>query len=329
MNAPLDVVTGAFSFTGRYVAEGLLARGRRVRTLTRQRHPSHPLASKIEAAQLRFDDSLVESLSGADTLYNTYWVRLERGQTTFARAVENTTRLVDAAGRAGVRRLVHISVANPSRASPFPYFRGKAETEEVVRESGLSYAIVRPTLVFGPGDILVNNIAWGLRHVPVFLVAGDGGYEVQPVSVRDTAAICIEAGAAHDDLVVDAAGPLRWSFEAFVRLIADAVGSRAWITHASPGVALATGRLAGLALRDVVLTSDELDALMTGLLVSAEPPRGRDRFDEWIAGNGRSVGRRYTSEVARNFEAEGRGRGEAASFGPRRRRAANGGNFAS
>jgi uncharacterized protein YbjT (DUF2867 family) len=327
--AELDVVTGAFSFTGRYIAEGLLARGRHVRTLTRQRWPEHALATQVDAAPLRFDDSLVESLRGVDTLYNTYWVRFERGPTTFARAVENTGRLVDAARRAGVRRLVHISVANPSPSSPFPYFRGKAETEKVVHESGLSYAIVRPTLVFGPGDILVNNIAWGLRHVPVFLVPGDGRYEVQPVSVRDTAAICIDVGAAEENLVVDAAGPLRWSFEAFVRLIADAVGSRSWITRAPPWVTLAVGRLAGLALRDVILTRDELDALIAGLLVSNEPPQGRDRFDEWISENATRVGRRYTSELARNFEAEGRGRGEAASFGPRRRRAANDGNFAS
>jgi uncharacterized protein YbjT (DUF2867 family) len=301
--AELDVVTGAFSFTGRHIAEELLARDRRVRTLTRQRAPEHPLANRVEAAPLVFDDSLAESLRGADTLYNTYWVRFERGRTTFAGAVENTARLVDAARRAGVRRIVHVSVANPDPESPFPYFRGKAETEQAVRESGLSYAIVRPTLVFGPDDILVNNIAWGLGHVPVFLLAGDARYEVQPVSVRDVAAICVDVGLGQDDLVVDAAGPLRWPFEVFVRLIAKAVGGRAWITRAPPGVALAVGRLAGFALRDVILTRDELGALTAGLIVSDEPPRGHDRFDEWISENATRIGRRYTSELRRNFAA--------------------------
>lgn len=297
----LDVVTGAFSYTGRHIAEALLARGRRVRTLTRQPHPSHPLAGSLEVARLAFDDSLVESLRGADTLYNTYWVRFERGATTFAQAVENTGRLVDAAQRAGVRRVVHISVANPDPSSLFPYFRGKAQTEEIVRGSGLSYAIVRPTLVFGAEDILVSNIAWGLRHVPFFLIAGDGKYEVQPVSVRDTASICVDAGARVDDVVLDAAGPTRWAFEDFVRLIGRAVGSRAWITHTSSKLALGLGRVAGLALRDVLLTRDELDALMAGLLVSREPPRGRDRFDTWLEANASAVGRRYTSELGRNF----------------------------
>jgi NADH dehydrogenase len=299
--ADLDVVTGAFSYTGQHIAEALLARGRRVRTLTRKPHPSRPLAASVEVARLAFTDGLVESLRGADTLYNTYWVRFERGPTTFAQAVANTAQLVDAARRAGVRRVVHVSVANADPSSPFPYFRGKARTEEIVRASGLSYAIVRPTLVFGPDDLLVSNIAWGLRHVPFFLVAGDGKYEVQPVSVRDTASICADAGAQADDVVLDAAGTMRWSFEDFVRLIARAVGSRAWITHASPEVTLTMGRVAGLALRDVLLTRDELDALMAGLLVSSEPPRGHDRFDMWLEANASVLGRQYTSELDRNF----------------------------
>ncbi|MBA3375602.1 MAG: NAD(P)H-binding protein [Actinobacteria bacterium] len=297
----LDVVTGAFSYTGRHIAEALLSRGRCVRTLTRRRHPSHPLAGKVETVQMRFDDSLVDSLRGTDTLYNTYWVRFERGSTTFERAAENTALLFRAAREAGVRRIVHVSVANPDPGSPFPYFRGKAATEQTLRDSGLSFAIVRPTLVYGPEDILVNNIAWALRHVPLFLVAGDGRDEVQPVSVGDTAAICADAGGRSDDVVLDAAGPERWAFEDFVRLIARAVGGPARILRAPPSVGLAMARVAGVFLRDVVLTRDELEALSAGLLVSSEPPLGRDSFEAWLAENAETLGRRYESELARNF----------------------------
>jgi NADH dehydrogenase len=299
--AELDVVTGAFSYTGRHIAEALLARGRSVRTLTRRPDPAHPLADRVGVAPLAFDDSLGGSLRDADTLYNTYWVRFERGETTFERAIQNTTALFQAAKRAGVRRIVHISVANSDERSPFPYFRGKAKTERALYETGVSHAIVRPTLVFGPDDILVNNIAWGLRHVPLFLIAGDGRYEVQPVSVRDTASICVEAGARDDDMALDVAGPERWSFEELVRLIARAVRGRARIRHASPAVALGVGRVAGLALRDVLVTRDELDALIAGLLVSHQPPLGTERFDTWVADNAHLLGRRYTSELARNF----------------------------
>jgi uncharacterized protein YbjT (DUF2867 family) len=298
----LDVVTGAFSYTGRHIAEALLDRGRQVRTLTRDPPAaSHPLSDRVEVAPLAFDDSLGESLREADTLYNTYWVRFERGGTTFDRAVENTRRLFEAAKRAGVRRVVHVSVANPDLASPFPYFRGKARTEDILRGVGVSHAIVRPTLVFGPEDILVNNIAWGLRHVPIYLIPGDGTGAVQPVSVRDTASICVEAGAGDDDVVLDAAGPDRWTYEDFVRLIARAVDSSAHIRHSSERVALAAARVAGLLLRDVVVTRDELAALADGLLVSHEEPRGHEQFEPWLAASADSLGRRYTSELDRNF----------------------------
>jgi len=291
----LDVVTGAFSYTGRHIAEELLARERKVRTLTRRPpDPSHALADRVEVAPLAFDGSLAEVLRGVDTVYNTYWVRFERGSTTFERAVA-------AAKGAGVRRVVHVSVANPDAASPFPYFGGKARTEEALRISGVSHAIVRPTLVFGAHDILVNNIAWGLRHVPVFLIPGDGRYEVQPVSVRDTARICVDAGAREDDVTLDAAGPDRWTYEGFVRLIARVVGARAWIRRSPTSVALAAARGAGLLLRDVVVTRDELRALEAGLLVSHEPPLGRELFEAWLVENADVLGRRYTSELTRNF----------------------------
>jgi NADH dehydrogenase len=293
----LDVVTGAFSYTGRHIAEALLARGRRVLTLTRRPDPSHPLAAQVETASFAFDDSLVASLRGADTLYNTMGCA-SAGRTTFDRAVENT---VVSRARGRVRRIVHVSVANPDVHSPFPYFRGKAQTEEALRASGMPHAIVRPTLVFGPEDILVNNIAWGLRHVPIFLIARAGRSEVQPVSGRDTASICVEAGARDDDVTLDAAGPERWSYEDFVRLIDRAVGGRARIWHSSTQVALGVARVAGLVLRDVVVTRDELGALGAGLLVSHEFPLGTDRFDDWLAEHGDDLGRRYTSELARNF----------------------------
>ena len=299
--AELDVVTGAFSYTGRHIAGALLERGRRVRTLTRRPVPSHPLADRVEVAPLAFDERLSESLRGTDTLYNTYWVRFERGSSTFAGAVENTAMLFRAASHAGVRRIVHVSVANPALDSPFPYFRGKAETEERLRSSGVSHAIVRPTLVFGPEDILVNNIAWALRHLPLFLVSAEARAEVQPVSVRDTASICVDAGAGSDDVTLDAAGPERWTYEEFVRLIGRTVGARARIWHSPRTVGLAVARAAGIALRDVIVTRDELGALEAGLLVSHEVPLGHDLFDEWLTENREQVGRGYTSEVARNF----------------------------
>lgn len=299
----MDVVTGAFSFTGRAIAEELLDRGRKVRTLTRRDAPADPLAARIERAELQFRDeeALRRALHGVDTLFNTYWVRFAHGVTTFARAVENTRVLVRAARAAGVRRVVHVSVTNPALDSPLPYFRGKAEVERDVTGSGLSYAIVRPTLVFGPRDILVNNIAWALRRSPVFPIAEDGSYRVQPVSVEDAATICVDAGGGEENVVLDAAGPDTISYEELVRLVAASIGSEARIVHWPARIVLALARATGAVRRDVLLTAEELAGLQASLLVSDLPPLGRARFSSWVAANGEALGRGYVSELARNF----------------------------
>ena len=299
----MDVVTGAFSFTGRAIAEELLARGRNVRTLTRRDAPGDPLAARIERAELQFRDEagLCKALDGTDTLFNTYWVRFAHGVTTFGRAVENTRLLLRVARRAGVRRVVHVSVTNPSPASPLAYFRGKAEVERDVSGSGLSYAIVRPTLVFGPRDVLVNNIAWGLRRSPVFPIAGDGSYRVQPVSVEDVATICVDAADGEEDVVLDAAGPETITYDELVRLVGAAVDSKARIVHWPTRLVLAVARAAGAVRRDVLLTAEELAGLQGSMLVSQRPPLGRASFSSWIAANGETLGRAYVSELARNF----------------------------
>jgi NADH dehydrogenase len=294
----LDVVTGAFSYTGSFIARRLLAEGVRVRTLTRRDDPSSPLHGKVETAPLQFADRarLVESLRGARCLYNTYWVRFERGRTTFDRAVRNSAVLFEAAAEAGIERIVHVSVTNPSLDSPLPYFRGKALVECELRASGVDHAIVRPTLVFGPRDILVNNIAWLLRRFPFFVVPGDGSGRVQPVSAEDVAEIAVTARGT-----VDAAGPETYTFDELVRLVAAAVGRRCALVHMPPPLALTLGWAIGAAVRDVVLTREELTGLQASLLVSAEPSRGHHSFREWLERNGETLGRRYVSELARNF----------------------------
>ena len=295
--AELDAVTGAFSFTGRAIAELLLAHGRQVRTLSRAPGPA---GSPVEFAPLQFADEagLTESLHGAETLYNTYWIRFARGGSTFERAVENTRTLLRCAEAAGVRRFVHVSVSNPSQDSPLPYFRGKAAVEHAVRDSPLDHAIVRPTLVFGPNDILVNNIAWVMRRFPVFIVPGDGAYRVQPVAVEDVARLCVDAEPGAE---LDAAGPETYSFDDFVRLIRRAVGGRARIVHAPAPVALGLGRIVGTARRDVMLTREETLGLMDSLLVSNDPPTAQESFREWLDASADQLGRRYVSELARNY----------------------------
>lgn len=299
----LDIVTGAFSYTGKYIARRLLATGREVKTLTGHRNRHDPFEGRVKVAPLDFDNAqgLVETLRGATTLYNTYWIRFERGALTFAKAVENTRILVRSARDAGVRRVVQISITNPSEASPLPYFRGKAEVERAVIESGLTYAILRPTVVFGEEDILINNIAWLLRKFPVFAIPGSGDYRLQPIFAEDVADLAVRAGRQKENTVSDAAGPDTFTFEEMVRLIACTIGSGARIVHMNPGMVHVACRLLSVGLRDVLLTRDEIAGLMGNLLVSEQPPSGRTRLGDWLLRNSYRLGTRYASELARHF----------------------------
>jgi NADH dehydrogenase len=303
MEPGFDVVTGAFSYTGRYIARRLLSQERRVRTLTN--HPTRPGAEdiKVDVAPLQFTDraALVESLRGADVLYNTYWVRFRRGRMGFGDAIANTRTLVGAAAEAGVRKIVHISVSNPSVDSHLDYYAGKARTEEIVRGSRLQWAIVRPTLVFGTEDILINNIAWLLRRMPMFVIPGHGTYRVQPVAVEDVAEIAIWAAEQTDNMTLDAAGPDTMTYAELVEGIAIAVGRRPHLVVMPPRLTLFAADIVSRYMKDVMLTRQELQGLMEELLVSHEKARGTRRIDNWLLTNADLVGRTYASELDRHW----------------------------
>jgi len=300
---PLDVVTGAFGFTGRAITRRLLSMGRRVKTLTRRPDRPNPFGDRVSVAAYRFDDpdELARSLEGAAVLYNTYWVRFPYGRATFAEAIANTRTLLRACEAAPIRRIVHLSVTSASEESPLPYFRGKGILERAIRESTLSYAILRPALIYGPGDILLNNIAWFLRHLPAFAIPGDGGYRLQCVDVEDLAEVAVSAADRAENLVVDVVGPEMFTFDDLVRLIAGAIRSRARIVHLSPGLVRILLRMAGRLVHDVILTPDEITGLMSDLLVSRDAPVGRRRLRDWLDEHGPRLGRTYASELGRHY----------------------------
>jgi nucleoside-diphosphate-sugar epimerase len=300
----LDLVTGAFSYTGSRIAERLLDSGRNVRTLTFHPDRPHPLQDRVEALTYPFDNqvALAESLEGVSTLYNTYWVRFDHGSTTFANAIANSRALFCAARQAGVERIVHVSIANPSVESELPYYRGKALVELALAEVGIPYSIVRPTLVFGGDrDVLVNNIAWLLRRMPIFALPGNGKYPVQPVHVDDMARICVQSAGVDGNKIVDAAGPETMSFEELVRAVRLAVGARSPTLRLPPALMSAASRVLGLFVHDVVLTPEEIGGLTTGLLVSHRPPSGRLAFSSWLAESRDSIGSVYANELQRHF----------------------------
>lgn len=299
----LQVVTGAFGFTGRYIARRLLAEGKRVRTLTGHPQRPDPFDGRVEVAPYEFQRpaALVASLRGAAVLYNTYWIRFPHGAATFEQAVANSRALFDAAAAAGVGRLVHISIVNADPASPFPYFRWKGVLEQAIGDSGLSHAIIRPALLFGQGDIMINNIAWLLRRYPLFAIPGAGDCRLQPIHVDDLAQLALRAARQRENLLLDAVGPEIYTFAGLIRLIAARVGSRARIIHLPPALAFFLAGKVGNMVGDQLLTRDEAAGLMANLLVSAAPPTGWTRLSDWLAENAASVGLSYASELERHY----------------------------
>jgi uncharacterized protein YbjT (DUF2867 family) len=299
-----DLVTGAFSYSGAQIAGQLLESGHTVRTLTHHPDRPHPLRDEIDVRKYRFDDpaELARSMDGVRTLYNTFWVRFDHGTTSFANAIESSKMLFFAAKRAGVGRIVHLSITNPSLNSPLPYFRGKALVEYALAQTGVPYSIVRPTWIFGGDrDVLANNIAWILRRMPAFAIPGNGAYPVQPVHVQDLAQICTEAGNACDDIVIDAAGPETMPFHDLVALVRAAVHTNSPILRIPAPLMAAAARALGLLVGDVVLTADEIHGLMSGLLISDKPPLGQIAFSRWLAEHKDTVGRSYANELERHF----------------------------
>ena len=297
----LHVVTGAFGYSGRYIAQRLLGSGHRVRTLTNSPRRENPFGAKVEVKPYDFDHpaQLVESLRDAAVLYNTYWVRFDHADFTHSQAVRNTLTLFEAAKEAGVKRVVHVSISNATDPTDLPYFTGKARIEARLKESGMSCAILQPTVLFGTEDILINNIAWLLRRFPVFGVFGDGQYKVQPIFVDDLAALAVEQGRHNRNVTIDAIGPETLTYRELVEEVGRAIGKNRPIVSIHPRLGLLCGQLVGVLLRDVTITWEEIRGLMENRLYTESPPAGATKLSEWLPKHADDLGRRYSSELAR------------------------------
>ncbi|MCZ2128241.1 MAG: NAD(P)H-binding protein [Anaerolineales bacterium] len=295
-------VTGAFSYSGKYITRRLLAQGHEVITLTNHPERGGIFDGQVKAYPLNFDEqATAKALTGVDTLYNTYWVRFDRGANTQPKAVENTRALIAAAKSAGVRKVVHISIANPDIDSHLPYYWGKAKNEKAVIESGMAYAILRPTVLFGKEDVLINNIAYLIRRLPIFLQMGDGQYKIQPIYVEDLADLALQAAAQTENVIWDAVGPDVFTFNELIQTIGATVGKKPYIVRAHPRVALIAAQCLSVFVRDVLLTPEEVDGLMADLLVSSQPAKGKTSLRKWLEENKATVGAQYASELQKHY----------------------------
>lgn len=299
--ATIHAVTGAYGYSGKYIAKRLLDAGQTVITLTNSLARENPFGGRIRAFPFHFDQPtlLAEQLEGVSVLYNTYWVRFNHPLFKHADAVRNTLVLFDAAKKAGVERIVHVSITNPSEDSPLEYFRGKAILEKALIASGVSYAILRPAILFGKEDILINNIAWMLRRLPMLGVFGNGRYHVQPIYVDDLAELAVEQGKSRENVIINAIGPETFTYRELVTRIGELIGKRRPLMSVPPRFGFLVASMLGRLLGDVVVTQDEIAGLMGDLLYVDAPPVGTTALSDWVKANAESLGRRYSSELAR------------------------------
>jgi nucleoside-diphosphate-sugar epimerase len=304
LNEMKVTVTGAFGYSGRYIAKRLLEAGHSVTTLTNSCGRENPFGGKVQAFPFHFDQPsrLRQSLQGVDALINTYWVRFDHRRFTHREAVANTKILFQAAKEAGVRRIIHVSITNPDINSILPYFRGKAELELALQNLGVSCCILRPTVLFGKEDVLINNIAWALRRLPVFGVFGSGGYKLQPIYVDDLAAAAVEKLTGHHNELVNAIGPETFSYFELVNMIKRELGLKGIVVRVPPNVGYWVCRVMGLVMRDVVITREEIRGLTENRLCVEAPPLGTKKITEWVREHKNVLGLHYTSEVARRVD---------------------------
>lgn len=300
----IHAITGAFGYSGKYIAQRLLNDGRQVITLTNSLHRPNPFGDRVQAFPFHFDEpeKLAATLRDVQVLYNTYWVRFNHGDFGHETAVTNTLTLFQAAQQAGVERIVHVSITNPSLNSPLEYFHGKARLEQALIDSGVSYAILRPTVLFGKEDILINNIAWMLRRFPVFGVFGDGRYRLQPIYVDDLAQLAVTQGQSRENVIIDAIGPETFTYRDLVNTIGAIIGKKRPILSIPPALGYTVGWAVGQLVNDVLITREEIEGLSADLLYTPSPPAGSTRLTDWATRHAASLGQHYTSELARRRE---------------------------
>lgn len=297
-------VTGAFGYSGRYITHRLLQAGHSVKTLTNSWKRPNPFGDQVTAVPFNFENPkmLEESLRGCEALINTYWVRFDHRLFTHQGAVRNTQVLFDAAKRAGVQRIVHVSITNPDLNSDLPYFKGKAVLEKSLRELGVSYAILRPTVLFGREDVLINNIAWSLRHLPFFGVFGSGNYKLQPIYVEDLAGAAANLATQFENATIEAIGPETFTYRGLVAMVRDTIGISRPILSVPPWLGYYGTLPVGWLFKDKVITKEEIRGLMENRLYVEAPPLGATRLSEWTRSHRDTLGKCYTSEMARRVD---------------------------
>lgn len=231
------LVTGASGFVGGHLCAALRAAGYTVRGLVRRPEAAARLARQgIDPwlGEITDEAALRAAMAGVSAVIHTVAIIRERGRETFtAINYQGTVRLLNAAEQAGVGRFVHLSALGASAASPYPYLRSKGLGEEAVIASALGWTVLRPSVIFGPGDEFFTTLATIARLSPVMPIVGDGRTRFQPIAVADLVAcvLAVLRDDAHIRQRYDLAGPEVLTYEELVDVLLARLGARRLTVH--------------------------------------------------------------------------------------------------
>jgi NADH dehydrogenase len=269
------VVAGASGFVGRHVAEALRACGHVVVGIDRGTRPAPPGVVQVRC-DLGAEDVPAEALAGAGAVVNLVGIKRPTAHQGFEEAhVAATRRLIDGARRAGIGRLVHVSVVCRRPDPGLAYHDTKWRAEALVRDSGLAATILRPGVIYGPGDDMITHLVKMIRFAPIFPVVGDGGSLLQPVDVRDVALAVVRAlerpeSAGHG---YDVVGPERLRLRDVVRTVAEGAGLSLAIVPTPRAVMRPAVALMSAVSDRALSTPSQLRMLEEGMVGDPAPAR--------------------------------------------------------
>ena len=278
----LVTVFGASGFVGAQVVRALAKRGWRVRAAMRQPGRGYRLrmlgaVGQIEVVQanVRAPASVGRALEGAQACVNLVGVVAERGRQRFQSVhVMGAQTVAEAAAKAGATRLVHISAIGAAADATSKYARSKAEGETAVRAAFPGATILRPSIVFGPGDHFFNRFAVMALMAPALPLIGGGKTRIQPVFVGDVAAAvaAVLADPATAGRTFELGGPGVYSFEALMRMLLAAIGRKRWLAPVPFPIARVLGAAGDVQalIMPPVITSDQVAALRSDIVVAED-----------------------------------------------------------